>query len=73
MITETCDCQARPEPGRWLTGQEFAALAKVHIATVRRWKRQGIGPTAHRVGPRLVRYSHAEVTAWLNSTEAAAQ
>lgn len=61
MQAETIATQAA-EP---LTRHEYAALARVHPDTVKRWARQGIGPQPHRIGPRLLRYDRAEVLAYL--------
>jgi predicted DNA-binding transcriptional regulator AlpA len=52
-----------------LTRHEYAALARVHPDTVKRWARQGIGPKPHRIGPRLLRYDRAEVLAYLRPGE----
>lgn len=70
-IKRICDPGARVEGDQWLTRLEFAALARVHESTLYRWARQGIGPQAHRMGPRLVRYSRREVVAWLESPQSA--
>lgn len=48
-----------------LTRREYAELARVHLTTVERWARIGIGPRPRKLGPRLVRYSRAEVMAFL--------
>ncbi|WP_081639907.1 helix-turn-helix transcriptional regulator [Actinomadura flavalba] len=55
--------------GEWITRPEFAQCARVSVATLRRWSRLGIGPRAHRVGPRLVRYRKAEVDAWMKDAD----
>ncbi|MFF7192643.1 helix-turn-helix transcriptional regulator [Streptomyces sp. NPDC008079] len=52
-----------------LTRGEYAALARVHRDTVKRWARQGIGPRPRKIGPRLVRYSRTEVLAYLRDGE----
>ncbi|MBL1120527.1 DNA-binding protein [Streptomyces sp. 110] len=52
-----------------ITRQEYAALARVHLDTVKRWARLGIGPRPRRVGPRLVRYDRAEVLEFLGIGE----
>lgn len=50
----------------FLTGAEFAALAKVTIRAVRRWATKGIGPAPVRPqGSGLVRYKSSDVHAWL--------
>jgi predicted DNA-binding transcriptional regulator AlpA len=55
--------QSGGEPG--LTRREYAALARVHTDTVKRWARLGVGPRPHRIGPRLVRYDRTEVLRYL--------
>lgn len=49
----------------FITGDEVADLVRVHPATVRRWRAEGIGPRFVRAG-RLVRYRRADVDAWLS-------
>ncbi|NRQ30684.1 AlpA family phage regulatory protein [Nonomuraea sp. NN258] len=39
----------------------------VSVRTLERWAELGIGPRPIRLGPRLIRYRHAEVEAWLSS------
>ncbi|AZQ40529.1 DNA-binding protein [Streptomyces cyaneochromogenes] len=48
-----------------MTRREYAALARVHPDTIKRWARVGIGPKPRRVGPRLLRYDREEVLAYL--------
>lgn len=52
-----------------LTRREYAQLARVHVTTVDRWARTGIGPRPRKVGPRLVRYNRAEALAFLRDGE----
>jgi excisionase family DNA binding protein len=47
-----------------LTEQELATLLKVAVRTVRRWRVEGSGPPALRIG-RVVRYRRADVDRWL--------
>jgi predicted DNA-binding transcriptional regulator AlpA len=54
-----------------ITTSEFARRVRVTPHTIYRWRRQGYGPRAIKVGPRALRYSAAEVTAWLGGRFAA--
>jgi excisionase family DNA binding protein len=49
------------------TTEEVAQRLKVSPETLRDWRKRGIGPRAVKVG-RLVRYSRADVTDWLQQT-----
>ncbi|MEV7011972.1 helix-turn-helix domain-containing protein [Streptosporangium sp. NPDC051022] len=48
-----------------LTRRAVAVRLGVCVRTLERWEKQGSGPQALRLGPRLVRYPAAEVDAWL--------
>jgi len=48
----------------WLTTAEVAERLKVSVPTVKRWRREGIGPLWHRAG-RQIRYRPAEVDRWV--------
>lgn len=51
---------------KWITPQEFAAMARVHLRTVYRWERESIGPAPVRPeGTRVLRYRLADVEAFL--------
>ena len=47
----------------YLTEAEVAELLKVSAGTLRRWRREGIGPPSLRLG-RGVRYLRREVDRW---------
>lgn len=46
---------------------QLAGELGVDEVTLWRWRRDGIGPRYHRVGPRAIRYARADVDAWLES------
>jgi excisionase family DNA binding protein len=48
----------------YLTEAEVAELLKVSVGTVRRWRREGIGPPVLWAGGRP-RYRRGDVDAWL--------
>jgi len=71
-IRETRLLERQSADDEWLTRAEFIAITKISVDTARRWARRGIGPEAHRVGPRLVRYRADEVRRFLASGRGAA-
>lgn len=52
-----------------MTTTEVAEYLRVPVPTVYRWRNDGHGPTASRVG-RHLRYRRSEVDAWLNAQRA---
>lgn len=69
---ESADVRHLSERGAGITRREYAALARVHPDTIKRWSRVGIGPKPRKIGPRLVRYDRAEVLAYLQISETGA-
>ena len=55
-----------------LTEVEVADLLRVSQRTVRRWRNEGTGPPALRVG-RRIRYRRSAVEAWLDRRDHAGQ
>lgn len=53
--------------GVLLTEDGVAALLQVKKFTLRKWRRDGGGPTFVRCGERLIRYASADVHAWLEA------
>ncbi len=51
----------------YLTEQQFAARINRNINTVRRWRKQGVGPAYTMLGPRLIGYQLSAVEAWEKS------
>ncbi len=54
------------EPSTFYPPSGVAALLRVHEGTLRVWRRQGIGPTFVRIGPRKIVYRGTAILAWLN-------
>lgn len=50
---------------QYLTPGQLAEMLKVSESTLRRWRREGIGPTPTFLSQRTVRYDKDNVTAWL--------
>ncbi len=48
-----------------MSEQEVADYIGVHVATVRKWRRTGVGPPVHWARTRP-RYRRSEVDAWLD-------
>lgn len=55
------------KPGELLNEREAAAILHCSVQTLRnyRWARNGKGPRAHKIGPRMVRYSRADLAAFI--------
>lgn len=54
-----------PTEDELLTTAETAALLKVHVDTLRRWRLAGRGPAYVRIGS-TYRYWRSVVLAWIN-------
>lgn len=55
-----------------LTPKDLAAQLGVSTDTLKNWRAARTGPRWFRMGPRLIRYSAAEVDAWMASQADAA-
>lgn len=53
----------------FLTTNELAERLGVKPVTIRRWRQEGTGPTAHRFSNRLTRYRLEDVEAWERAHE----
>ena len=60
---------ADDEVVRLLSAQELSDFLQVPVKTIYRWRRQGDGPKAMRVG-RYLRFDLDEVWAWLEERTA---
>lgn len=52
-------------PGDLLDEREAAAILAVSIQTLRNWRWRGEGPRFRKIGLRLVRYSRADLLAFI--------
>lgn len=52
-----------------VTKAEAAKILDVHVRTLERWARAGLGPRQIPLGPRLVRYDRDEVLEYLRTGE----
>jgi predicted DNA-binding transcriptional regulator AlpA len=55
---------ARASSSQMLTEKAVAARLGVTARTLQRWRTTGDGPAWIRIGPRMIRYSEAGVSAW---------
>lgn len=53
------------EQNRWVRRADLAVELGVGVRTLVRWAAQSYGPQPAKIGPRAVRYSRAEVDAFL--------
>lgn len=63
----------KPPPKGWLWTEDAGDYLGVHVATLYRWRRDGIGPAHTRHGQRRFRYKIADLDAWLNGDTADAK
>ena len=55
----------KPPPKGWLWSEDAADYLGVHVRTLYRWRRDGIGPKGKQHGRRQYRYKITELDAWL--------
>jgi predicted DNA-binding transcriptional regulator AlpA len=63
-----CPTQNTPTlevPERVLTEKELAQTLRASVSLVRKWRRDRKGPPFVRLGDKIIRYSCADVRAWL--------
>ena len=47
--------------------KELATYLGISIATVKRWRKLGIGPQYRRIGPKKIMYDKLDVDEWLDT------
>jgi predicted DNA-binding transcriptional regulator AlpA len=63
-------------PSGWrarISRKQLADYLDVATGTLASWERQGLMPTAIKLGTRTLRYSRSAIVAWLAQREAASQ
>lgn len=60
------DTQTAGAPERLLNDHDVAAIANMHVQTLRNWRPKGIGPKFLKIGS-SVRYHPRDLAAWLDS------
>ena len=55
-------------PEEYLTIQETADYLRTYVETLRKWRTQGTGPRAAKLGKRLV-YRRSELDRWVRQRE----
>jgi predicted DNA-binding transcriptional regulator AlpA len=59
------------QPGDLIDEKEAAAILAVAVTTLRNWRALKQGPRYKKLGARMVRYSRAELAAFINGGHAA--
>lgn len=57
-------------PKGWLWSVDAADYLGVHVVTLYRWRNNGIGPKAKRLGLRRYAYKISDLDAWMNNDHA---
>lgn len=53
---------------RWLTAEDLAAELRIPKQTIYKWRVEGFGPTAHKIG-RHLRFSREDVDDWYSTLQ----
>lgn len=53
---------------RWLTAEDLAAELRIPKQTIYKWRVEGFGPTAHKIG-RHLRFSREDVDDWYSTMQ----
>ncbi|TGD33297.1 DNA-binding protein [Brevibacterium sp. S22] len=64
MVTVT----ASTSNARWLTAEDLAAELRIPKQTIYKWRVEGFGPTAHKIG-RHLRFSREDVDDWYSTLQ----
>ncbi|TGD12315.1 DNA-binding protein [Brevibacterium sp. S111] len=64
MVTVT----ASTSDTRWLTAEDLAAELRIPKQTIYKWRVEGFGPTAHKIG-RHLRFSREDVDDWYSTMQ----
>ncbi|MFJ6559890.1 helix-turn-helix transcriptional regulator [Streptomyces sp. NPDC091412] len=62
--------KTKTPPKGWLWSEDAADYLGVHVTTLYRWRRDGIGPSSKRLGFRYYAYKVSDLDAWLNGDTA---
>ena len=53
---------------RWLTAEDLAAELRIPQQAIYKWRVEGFGPTAHKIG-RHLRFSREDVDDWYSTMQ----
>lgn len=62
--------KAKTPPKGWLWSDDAADYLGVHVVTLYRWRRDGMGPESKRHGLRRYAYKISDLDAWMNGDSA---
>ena len=60
----------RSNPPQIMTSREAAQFLSVTDETMFRWRKDGVGPSYSQPNPRVVRYLHGDLVAWMKEHQA---
>jgi excisionase family DNA binding protein len=63
QFEEVAIVTAAHDNARWLTAEDLAAELHIPKQTIYRWRVEGYGPVAHKIG-RHLRFSREDIDAW---------
>lgn len=65
--------QNAPELPQFLTTQQAAQYLNLSVPTLERYRCAGIGPKAHRLGTKTIRYRREDLDAWAQPTQSTSE